>query len=162
VVPGYVARSRASLVLTNLPLVFDPGGASVDLTKLVPAADLKNSFEQIQYPQNPKLNIPGRTLMLKYAKPFGTLDQPLDVSAIPWTELITLAAVAKQIGSVDHAALLKSLNNLPAAAQTNPLLVFAPKLLWTPSVHENAASSSADFYIVPVGPLVNGMVQSGA
>jgi ABC-type branched-subunit amino acid transport system substrate-binding protein len=160
VVPGYVAKARGQLGLTSLPLVFDPGAGSVDITKLAPAADLKNTYENIEYPQNPKVKAPGRTLMLKYAKPYGDLNQPLDVSAIPWTEITALAATAKVIGSDSPPALIKALNNLPAQVQNNPLFDFAPKVVWTPSVHENAASSGADFSIVPVGPLVNGMVQS--
>jgi hypothetical protein len=158
---GYVASARSSIgAVASLPLVYDPGGASVDLTKLATAAELHNAFEQIQRPGDPKLHIEGRNLMLQYAKPFGVLDQPLSIAAFPWDSFTTLQLAAKQARSIDQDALIKALNNLSPSAVSSPLHVLESKLRFTTDVHEDAASQTSDYAVVPVGPLVNGQVQS--
>lgn len=158
---GYVARARASLGLVDaLPLVFDPGGASVDLTKLAPAAALKNATEMLQRPVDGALKIPGRDLLLQYAKPYGVLDQPLVVAAFPWDNMLAVRNAAEQAGSIDGDAIVKALNALSSKAQNDPNYILFPKLTFTPENHENAATDHTAYTVVPVGPLVDGMVQA--
>jgi ABC-type branched-subunit amino acid transport system substrate-binding protein len=157
---GYVAKARAALdLIDTLPLVFDPGGASVDLTKLAPIAQLKNAKEMIQRPVDGALSLPGRDLMLQYSKPYGVLDQPLVAAAFSWDNMLVLRNAAVQANSIDGDAIVKALNALSSKASNDPNYIVFPKVLFTPANHENSAVDLTAYDIVEVGPLVNGMVQ---
>jgi ABC-type branched-subunit amino acid transport system substrate-binding protein len=157
---GFVARARQSLGLVgSLPLVFDGGGASADLTKLAPRSALVNSKELIQLPQDPTLKQPGRSLMLKYGAKYGGFDQPLDIGGFPWDDMIAIRAAAQQAGSIQLNKMVPALTNLSAKAQNSPLYMLTKSVKFTAGDHENGDATVQDFKVVPVGPLVNGMVQ---
>jgi ABC-type branched-subunit amino acid transport system substrate-binding protein len=158
---GFVAKARQSLGdVSSLPLVFDGGGASADLTKLAPAAALANSKELIQLPQDPKLKQPGRSLMLKYGAKYGGFDQPLDIGGFPWDDMVAIHAAAQQAGSVSLSKMVAALTNLTAKTQNSPLLMLTKSVRFSADDHENVDANVTDFKVVPVGPLRDGMVQS--
>jgi ABC-type branched-subunit amino acid transport system substrate-binding protein len=160
---GFVARARQDLGLVgSLPLVFDGGGASADLTKLAPQAALVNSKELIQLPQDPKLKEPGRSLMLKYGAKYGGFDQPLDIGGFPWDDMIAIRAAAQQAGSIQLDKLAPALTDLSSQAQNSPLYMLTKAVKFTAGDHENGDATVNDFKVVPVGPLVNGMVQTSS
>lgn len=160
-VPGYVARARAKLgLIDSLPMVFDPGASSVDLSKLVPTSMLANTFEQIHRAGNPSKQLPGRDLLLKYAKPYGVLDQPLLISAYSWDDMILLRHATDQAKSTDPKAVAKALENLNAKDASDPNYILADTVKFTTDSHRNTAMKGDAYPVVPTGPLKDGMVQT--
>jgi branched-chain amino acid transport system substrate-binding protein len=159
---GFEAAGREQLGLVNsMPLVFDPGAASLDLTTLAHPSALKNAYEVIYSVVDPYQKWPGRDLMIKSSKPFGGItSQPLNVAAFQWQDLLMVHDAAAQAGSIDPTAISQALEKLPAKAQSDPLNTTARVVSFTSEGHEDTSSALAhDYEVVPVGPLVNGMVK---
>ena len=145
----------------NAPMVVDVAGSSLDLTTLVPPADLNNVFETIFDEMNPhdtRLST-GVKNLIKYAKPFGGVGAvPLDVASTGWDEIIALNAIVKAdggkltVGALDAGAL--------KMAPTDPNRTFELKLGWSKSDRENVLGSPADFSVVGAGKVINGQVHS--
>lgn len=158
---GYALKARAALGW-NVPLVVDVAGASTDITKLAPAADVKNAYEEIMWNEYPKSKIPGLPLMLQYAKPFGDITQggasPNDNPAVSWDAVMTVKdAVVAAGGATSAKALDAALMKLPAV---DPVDILTHEHGWDPTSHAEAKGTASDFVIVPVGPLANGQVQA--
>jgi branched-chain amino acid transport system substrate-binding protein len=153
---GYALVARAKLNW-NVPVAFDIAASSLDLTKLVPAADIKNVYEDVFYEQDPKDPSPGIKAMLKYTKPYGTVaPAALDTMSVGWDSLVDLnAAVKASGGKLDTDSLDAAMLHIPA---TDPLRTFSLKLGYTADDHENQQATIKDFEIVPAGPVVNGQV----
>jgi ABC-type branched-subunit amino acid transport system substrate-binding protein len=150
---GYIATARADLGLVNkLPIMFDAGAASQDLTKLAPVADFKNAYESISRPQDPAIELPGRTALYAASAPYGQLNQPQTV-AIVWDSLVLAHDVARQAGSTDVDAMVKALDNLGAKASTDPLYMYPAVIKFTEENHQNVGAPSSTYQIVKVGPL---------
>ena len=159
---GYEASGRAQLGLVNsMPLVFDPGAASLDLTKLASASALKNAYEVIYSVVDPYQKWPGRDQVVKYSKPYGgVVSQPLNVAAFQWQDLLMVHAAAAQANSADPTAINKALQSLSSKAQNDPLNTTARVVSFTSDNHEDTSSKLAsDYEVVPVGPLAGGMVK---
>ena len=156
---GYALHARAALGW-NVPIVFDLAASSSDITTLAPAAQIKNTFEEIFRSNNTSLHLPGATALVTYAKAFGgiTKGDALDTLAFPWDDLVALHAAGQQAGSDSQTALVAAENNLNAAGQSDPLYLLDPHVKWTPSDHDTIGASPADYYFVPVGPLHDGQV----
>jgi ABC-type branched-subunit amino acid transport system substrate-binding protein len=160
---GYVADARQKLGMMNVPLVWDPGASSLDLTKISSAAKLKNSWENVQRPAVPSLNIPGRTQLLKYMKPLGPVTQPLYIHSYMWDALLLVHdATLQNGGKTDPASLVKAFENLQPKYVHDPLWMTNPAVQFTANSHNNILGNAQSNQIVPTGPLVNGMVQSSA
>jgi ABC-type branched-subunit amino acid transport system substrate-binding protein len=158
---GYAAKARSQLGW-SAPLIFDEDAASSDITKVAPASQLKGAVEEIYNSQNSHLSSPGITALINGAKQFGGIPAAgaLDVPAYAWDDLVSLHDAALQGKSVDQNALIAALNNLDAAAQTDPLYLLDKRVQFTKSDHENVAAASTDYSVVPVGSLVDGQVQA--
>jgi Periplasmic binding protein len=156
---GYEAAGRARLgLVTKIPLIFDAGAASIDLTKLVPAADLKNSYEEISRSSDPHVTMPGRTLLIKYGGKAVTA-QPMIVGSMEWQDLLLVHDAAEQAKSITVPALTNALESLPPAAQNDPLNMSGIGIKFTKDVHENVSPKAvATYEVVPTGPIVNGLV----
>ena len=156
---GYALTGRAKLGW-NAPMIFDVAASSLDLTKLAPIADVKNNaYEDVFYEMNPKDPAPGIQHLLTYGKQFGGVAAvPLDVASTGWDEIVALNEAVKEDGGS------LAVKNLDAAmlkiSPTDPNRTFTLKLAWSPSDHENVDAQSADFQVVPAGPVANGQVHS--
>jgi branched-chain amino acid transport system substrate-binding protein len=157
---GYIATGRAELGLVNsLPLVFDYGAGAVDLTKLAPAADLKNAYEAIAKSSDPYVNMPGRVALLANSTP-AVSAQPLIVASFEWQDLLEAHLAAQQANSIAEDSMVSALNNLSASAQQSSLNMTAPAIEFTPGIHEDMSPAGYNATeVVPVGPLANGTVQ---
>jgi hypothetical protein len=157
--PGYVASARSAAGDTQtMPLVFDLGAASEDLTTVIPAAQLQNTYEAIAKNSDPYLKLPGRTALIKYGGSAVTA-QPLIVATFEWQDLLLMHEAAAQAHSITVDALSNALQNLPKAVQDNPLNTVAPGVAFTRKNHENSSPLAAHAYeVVPVGPLKNGQI----
>lgn len=158
---GYALKARAALGW-SVPVVVDVAGASTDLTKLVPAADIKNAYEEVLWNEDPKSTIPGLAPMYQYAKPFGDLTQggvsPNDNQGISWDEVMTVKdAIVAAGGDTSTKALDAAMLKLPS---TDPLTILTHKRGFEASNHSNTLGAANDFVIVPAGPLSNGQVQA--
>lgn len=155
---GYALTARAKLGLTA-PMILDVAGSSLDLTKLVPAADLKSIYEDVYAEQVPSNTTPGIRDLIQYSKPYGAVTSvPLDVTSVGWDSVVLLNAAVKEAGGALgvkqlDAAMLK----IPS---TDPLRTFEQKLGFTTADHDNALAAPADYAIVPAGPVANGQVQA--
>jgi branched-chain amino acid transport system substrate-binding protein len=160
---GYAADARADLNY-NVPIVYDLASSSADLTKLIKASELHNTTEEIFRSNNASLNLPGAAAFQAALKPYGGVpaDGALDTLAFAWDDLVALHDAGQQAGSDSPSALEAAENNLNSAGQSDPLYLLDPHVKWTPSDHDNSAGTPADFYIVPVGPVVNGQVGSAS
>jgi branched-chain amino acid transport system substrate-binding protein len=154
--PGVVLKSRAELGW-NVPVVIDDAGASADITKLAPAADLTNAYEQILADEDPKIPMAGRTLLLKYSKGYGNPGQEsLEDAGIMWDTILSFADAAKQAGSLSVSSLDQAMLSLNPAG--DPDLMTTKEHKWTASDHENLGGQASDFPIIPVGPVKDGEV----
>ena len=158
---GYAFKARAALGW-DVPLVVDVAGASTDITKLVPAAQTKNGFEEIMWNEYPKSTVPGIPIMYQYSKTFGDITQggvsPNDNPAVSWDAVMTLKdAVVAAGGATDAKSLDAALQKL---SSTEPLDILTHQHGWEATNHAEAKGIPADFVIVPVGPLVKGQVQA--
>jgi branched-chain amino acid transport system substrate-binding protein len=159
---GFEASGRAQLgLVSSVPLVFDPGAASLDLTTLASASALKNAYEVIYGVVDPYQKWPGRSQVIKYSKLFGGVSsQPLNVAAFQWQDLLMVHAAAAQAKSANPTAINKALQNLSSTAQDDPLNMTARVVGFTSDNHEDTSNKLAsDYEVVPVGPLVGGMVK---
>ncbi len=156
---GYTLVARAKLNW-NIPVTFDIAASSLDLTKLVPKADLGNVTETVYYEEDPKDSVPGIKDMLQYAKPYGDVTAtPLDVTSVGWDSIVDLnAAVTAAGGKLDAASLSAAMLKIPP---TDPNRTYSLALGYTASDHENQQASPKDYEILPAGPVVNGQVTSG-
>jgi branched-chain amino acid transport system substrate-binding protein len=162
--PAYIAKARDSLGLVQkLPLIFGPVASASDLTTQMSAAVLKNAFEDTYAVNLPSQKFAGRDPMIQYAKPYGGITaQPVNLGAYPWTDLILAREAAQQANSISANPMIAALNHLSQKAQTDPLYTLSTHLLFTPDNHENAAPNQEAMHpVVPVAPLVNGMLASG-
>jgi branched-chain amino acid transport system substrate-binding protein len=155
---GYALEARAKLGW-NVPMSFDIAASSLDLTKLVPPADIANAYEDIFYEQDPSDPSPGIPAMFKWTKPYGTVGPAaLDTMSVGWDALVALNDAVKEDGNN------LSVNALDAAmlriTPTDPLRTFSRRLGFSTSDHENVLGATDDFEIVPAGPVVNGQVHS--
>jgi hypothetical protein len=155
----YEATGRAQLgLVSKIPYVFDFGAAAEDLTKLVPAADLKNAYEGISRSSDAKVAMPGRDLLIKYGGAAVTV-QPMIVASFQWQDLLTVHNAAVQAGSIQVDALNKALQSLSPTAQNDPLNMTAPGVEFSQSVHEDMSPLATKAYeVVPVGPISGGLV----
>jgi branched-chain amino acid transport system substrate-binding protein len=157
---GYEAAARSQLgLVSKIPLVFDFGAASLDLTKLAPAADLVNAYEAIAKSSDPYVKMPGRDLLIANGSPVVT-SQPIIIASFEWQDLVTLHDAALQTGGkTDVDSLTNALENLQSKYQTDPLNMTAPGVQFTHDIHENMSPLGKQAYeVVPVGPIKNGMV----
>jgi ABC-type branched-subunit amino acid transport system substrate-binding protein len=155
---GYALSGRAQLGW-KVPLTFDVAGAAIDLTKLVPAADTKDAYEDIYREQSPADKSVGITNLLKYSKPYGNVTAvPLDVASTGWDAVVALNDAVKEDGGS------LAVNDLDAAMlklpPTDPERTFTTKLGYTTADHENVLASPKDYLVVPVGPVTGGQVQT--
>jgi branched-chain amino acid transport system substrate-binding protein len=156
---GYEATARAQLgLIKKIPLVFDYGAASLDLTKLSPAADLVNAYEGIAKSSDPYVKMPGRDLLIKNSSPVVT-SQPLIVASYEWQDVVTLHDAAIQGGATDVDTMTKTLENLQPKFQNDPLNMVSPGVQFSHDVHENVSPLGTKAYeVVPVGPIKGGLV----
>jgi branched-chain amino acid transport system substrate-binding protein len=160
---GYIAAARSSLGLTNtLPLLWDPGASSLDLTTLASASNLANSWEETQRPAVPTLKMPGRTLLQKYAKPYGVINQPIYIAAQSWDAMVLVHDAAKQAGSTSVDAMVKALDGLQPKYVHDPLFTVNPSVQYNSESHANILGNAQSNPVVKTGPLKDGMVQSSA
>jgi ABC-type branched-subunit amino acid transport system substrate-binding protein len=153
---GYELTARAALGW-NAPIVFDPVAATVDITKLAPAADIKNAYEPAAYCMNPANNIPAFKLLSQYA-PAGSINETsvCNVSAAGWDAIVLLNEALKQAGGATSGTeLAQATESLSAAAQADPLYITNPKHGYTASNHVNVAQTVDTFSIVPVSPIAD-------
>jgi branched-chain amino acid transport system substrate-binding protein len=154
---GYEAAGRQALGMLKIPLVFDYGAASLDLTKLTTPAQLANAFEGISKSSDPYVNMPGRTALIKYGGT-GVDSQPIIIASFEWQDLVTVHDAAEQANSISTDALVSALNNISPKYQTDPLNMTSTGVLFSTSVHENISPTGNHAYeVVPVGPIKDGM-----
>jgi ABC-type branched-subunit amino acid transport system substrate-binding protein len=156
---GFALKARASLGW-HAPMIFDIAASSLDLTKLVPPAEVRDHvYEDIFRVENPSDPSPAIPLLLKLGGRYGPItSEPIDDSALAWDYIVNLNDVIKaangktDIRSLDAAAL-----KMPA---TDPLRMFTRKLAWSSADHENVDAEASDYEIVPAGPIIKGQVHS--
>jgi hypothetical protein len=154
---GYEAAGRQALGMLKVPLVFDYGAASLDLTKLATPAQLANAFEGISKSSDPYVKMPGRDALIKYGGS-GVDSQPIIIASFEWQDLVTVHDAAAQANSISTDALVSALNNISPKYQTDPLNMTSTGVLFSPSVHENISPTGTHAYeVVPVGPIKHGM-----
>lgn len=161
--PGYIGKAREDLgLVSKLPLVFGPVASASDLTQQLSAAQLKNAYEDTYAINLPSVSFPGRTPMIDYAKPYGGItSQPVNLGAYPWTDLILARAAAEQAKSISVDPMVAALQNLSSTAQNDPLYTLNKRVLFNNDNHENAAPNQESMHpVVPVGPIVGGLLQS--
>jgi branched-chain amino acid transport system substrate-binding protein len=147
---GYVLQARAALGW-SVPVEFDVTGSSTDIASLVPASDLSDVTETIQYCEDTKHPNPAFAAMVKYT------PQPLagniicSIAGDGWGGTVLLADAAAKAGSL-------SANALGSAAQTLTITsneVSYTTKCWTPADHEDSCEGPAYYEIVPAGKLKN-------
>lgn len=159
---GYALTARATLGW-KVPVVGDPAFGDSNVSGLVPRADLSNVsaviFKCNQYLPSAARPI-GLKTFLKYASGLikgQVASLPINLTATGWDGMLLLAAAAEQARSVATPALVKALTHMTNTA--NSLYVIFGGIAFTPRSHENVATSSSDYVVAPVGPVVGGFVK---
>lgn len=156
---AYIANARFNLGMT-IPLAFDAGAGAQDLTSIIPAAQLTNVFESVGRPQVAAVPEPGRTDLYASAVadgfnpklPFGGMNEPLPVSIV-WDSFVLMRDAAAQAKSIKTSAMVKALLSLNKTGQNDPLYMYANKMAFTKSIHQDVAATPATYSLVPVAPL---------
>jgi branched-chain amino acid transport system substrate-binding protein len=147
---GYVLQARAALGW-SVPVEFDVTGSSTDIASLVPASDLTDVTETIQYCEDTQHPNPAFAAMVKYTPHPLAGNIICSIAGDGWGGTVLLA---------DAAAKAKSLsaNALGSAAQTLTITsneVSYTTKCWTPADHEDSCEGPAYYEIVPAGQLKN-------
>jgi branched-chain amino acid transport system substrate-binding protein len=147
---GYVLQARAALGW-SVPVEFDVTGSSTDIASLVPASDLTNVTETIQYCEDTQHANPAFAAMVKYTPNPLAGNIICSIAGDGWGGTVLLA---------DAAAKAKSLNAnaLGSAAQTLTITsneVSYTTKCWTPADHEDSCEGPAYYEIVAAGKLKN-------
>ena len=153
----YSLAARAAMGW-DVPIVFDTSASSLDLTKLAPPEAVENAYEVALFGQDARLPDPGLQTMVSWAGRYGKVTAlPLSVAGTGWDAVIALNAAVKQAGSLEVDALDAAMLTL---TPTDPLRTLTHELGWTTDNHENVRSTTKDYSVIPVGPMVNGRVQA--
>lgn len=145
---GYVLTARSALGW-SVPLQFDVTGSSTDITTLVPASDLNNVTETIQYCEDIQHNNPAFNLLLKNTPhPLaGNIICP--IAGDGWGGIVLLAKAAQKANSLSASALSTAAGSLNIADNE----VSNPTKCWSSSDHEDVCEGPSYYEVVPVGKL---------
>jgi branched-chain amino acid transport system substrate-binding protein len=147
---GYVLQARAALGW-SVPVEFDVTGSSTDIASLVPAGDLTNVTETIQYCEDTQHANPAFASMVKYTPHSLAGNIICSIAGDGWGGTVLLAEAAAKAKSL-------SANALGSAAQTltitNNEVSYTTKC-WTPADHEDSCEGPAYYEIVAAGQLKN-------
>jgi branched-chain amino acid transport system substrate-binding protein len=154
---GYAFAARAQLGW-NVPIVGEGSTSGTDLTKTVPAAQLKNAYITL-YPDTPtNTNVPGVAVMkttmgLPALEKFGV---PIDVLGDGWDTVIICKDAATKANSIDPTKMSEALES--AGEFSDPLMTEYKSVKYSKEDHENFAPKPSDYPILPVGPFKAGQV----
>lgn len=145
---GYVLTARSALGW-SVPVQFDVTGSSTDISTLVPASDLNNVTETIQYCENVKHNIPAFDLLLKNTPhPLaGNIICP--IAGDGWGGMVLLAKAAQKANSLTASALSSAASSLTITDTE----VSNPTKCWSSTDHEDVCEGPSYYEVVPAGKL---------
>jgi branched-chain amino acid transport system substrate-binding protein len=145
---GYVLTARSALGW-SVPVQFDVTGSSTDITTLVPASDLSDVTETIQYCEDVQHNIPAFSSLLKDTpSPLaGNIICP--IAGDGWGGIALLANAAEKANSLSPSALDKAADTLTISANE----VSNPTKCWSSTDHEDVCEGPSYYEVVPVGKL---------
>lgn len=161
---GYVLQARASLGW-NVPVVFDVAGSSIDLSTLASAAELKNADVVMKRCADPAKasSTPGYSELSKYAARYGGMgDNPCNLAGAGWDSVVFLNQLVAQTGSFNYATLTKAAQNVKPRYRSSPNYVVIPKYFYSATDHENLGETTADWSVLPAGPIVNGQLSTSS
>lgn len=145
---GYVLSARSALGW-SVPVQFDVTGSSTDVASLVPASDLNNVTETIQYCEDIHHSNPAFNLLLK------NTPQPLagniicPIAGDGWGGIVLLAKAAEKANSLSPSALSKAAETLKITGDE----VSNPTKCWSSANHEDICQGPSYYEVVPVGKL---------
>jgi ABC-type branched-subunit amino acid transport system substrate-binding protein len=154
---GYAFAARAQLGW-DVPLVGEGSFSGTDLTKTVPAAQLKNAYITLYPDAVTTTNVPGIATM-KEVMGVDALEKfgvPIDVLGDGWDTLVVCKDGAEKAKSIEPEKIAKALES--SGEFTDPLMTEYKSVKYSPEDHENFAPKPSDFPIVPVGPFKAGQV----
>jgi branched-chain amino acid transport system substrate-binding protein len=154
---GYALAARAQLGW-NVPLVGEGSFSGTDLTKTVPASQLKNAYITLYPDAVTDTDVPGVAVMKETLgedalEKFGV---PIDVIGDGWDTLVVCKVGAEKAKSIEPEKIAKALEN--AGEFTDPLMTEYKSVKYSPEDHENFAPKPSDFPIVPIAPFKAGQV----
>jgi ABC-type branched-subunit amino acid transport system substrate-binding protein len=158
--PAYHIFSARPALSWNVPLVLDIASSSgADVSKEVPAGQLKNSSETVWYCENPANTsaIPAFGLVGKWTSQAGSPLLGSDTCAlvgIGWGAMVLLHDAAANAHSLSTAALVNATESLHETAKSSPFLS-SQSYCWSSSSHDNLCDTASDYQVVPVGRIAN-------
>jgi branched-chain amino acid transport system substrate-binding protein len=147
---GYVLQARAALGW-SVPVQFDVTGSSTDIASLVPASDLSNVTETIQYCEDTHHANPAFAAMVKYTPQKLAGNIICSIAGDGWGGTVLLADAAAKAGSLNANALGSAAQSLTIS---NNEVSYTTKC-WTSADHEDSCEGPAYYEIVPAGQLKN-------
>lgn len=158
--PAYYIFGARPALSWNVPLVLDIASSSgADVSREVPAAELKNSSETVWYCENPAntSSIPAYALVGKWTSHAGSPLLSSDTCAlvgIGWGAIVLLHDAATKAHSLSTAALVSATESLNETAKSSPFLS-SQAYCWSSSDHDNNCDTASDYQVVPVGRIAN-------
>ena len=155
---GYALSARAKLGW-SAPLLGDPAFVAIDVTTLVPKADLGNVFLLDDRASPVSASYTGlNEFKAEEGKLFGGVGgDGIDSEASSWDATMVIYTAANQAKSIDTSALVSALQNLQTT--TEPYYVTVHSEQFTATDHENVAAAPDDETVIPAGPFVDGQVK---
>jgi branched-chain amino acid transport system substrate-binding protein len=153
---GYALTARAKLGW-NVPTLGDAAFAAIDVSKLVPAADMKQVYLLEARGNVAGAHYPGVELFKSYMDKTGGIGgDGLASEAGAWDATLTVYTAAQQAGAITPPALKNALEHMQNPVQ--PYYVGASGEEFTPYDHEDVTGSPSDDVVIPAGPWVDGQV----
>lgn len=155
---GYALSARSTLAW-NVPVVANLGSSALDITKLAPAADLKNVHELVfRNDDSAYKNLPGTKYMLAngFAKKAGIAE--ISIAANGWDSLLIAADAATQAGAITGNAMATATEHFTGSHQCDPLYDEFACYVFSKTNHTETAPIK-DYPIIPVGPVVAGIIR---
>lgn len=147
---GYALSARTKLGW-NAPALGDAAFSAIDVTKLVPASDIKNVYLLAAHESVANSNYPAITLFKTYIAHAGGINGAgLASTSTPWDDLLTVYTAARQAGTTTPAALTTAMEHMRHPAQ--PYYVGPRSEGFSASDHENVYNVAGDQVVIPVGP----------
>jgi branched-chain amino acid transport system substrate-binding protein len=155
---GYALTGRAQLGW-DVPTLGDLAFDAIDVTKLVPAADIKGVYYLEERPASSSASYPALTLYKSYMQRMwgGIGGDGIGSEAAPWDALLSVYEAAKQAHAITAQALEQAMLHLQTPQE--PFFVTVHAEQFSMNDHEDIDASAADYPVIPAGPWVDGQVK---
>jgi ABC-type branched-subunit amino acid transport system substrate-binding protein len=151
---GYTLTGRSQLGWT-VPVLFDRGASSVDVTSLVKPNVLTGGYEELFRPGSSALTLPGLSPLLAGMNALGGLPKGDNIAgaADAWDCVLLAANAADQAHSIKAADMALAMENLSPTNSSDPLYLASTVYGFSSNDHDNLRLQGKDVPILKIAPV---------